>query len=240
MESKKIIIPIRCTRYPEQLKYATKLQNIFMALGHEVSVLNIDGEENPLYVQAYLSNEKADLLVTIDCAGFELKLLGDDLFYNSLCIPSMHFLTKEPVNFAEELKERMNFTMEFYVNSDEDEDYIMQHFKRVPCAHSVSGFFDRGMIENYIPSEKIIENVNSFAKVFVDIFINAVETKEKDRTADNWTILENYLKKIGFFGTKEEKTELISFVDLAFLYIDMVEFEEDARYIADELNRIFE
>lgn len=239
MESKKVVIPIHCNKYPEQLSYAQKLEQIYTGAGYKVELINLDAVDNPMYVQAYIEKQKPDLLVTIDCAGFDLKLLGDDLFYNSLCIPAMHFLTKQPMEFSSELSERMNFTMEFYVMNEEHKIYIEQNFKRVPWVHRLPEYFKLNDVMKYLSSNEIIKQVSAFPEVFLNIFMNAVEVKEKNRDISNIDVLNEYLASLKFDASEEEKTELIAFVDLAFVYVYAVELEKSIRYILDEIERIW-
>lgn len=250
MDGIKVVIPINGTKDKVQLVYAGRLQQIFNILGYEVSIINIDASDNPWYVQSYIENEKANLLITIDCSGFDLKLLGDDLFYNSLCIPAMHFLTNKPQTLENELSERMNFTMEFYVMSDEDKSYIEEKCWRVPCVHKLPECFDLEEIKRlakgedsmneYIQSELILETTKGLPDVFEKLFTYAVEKRKTCKHMDEMSVLEMYLGELNFNATLEEKEELLQFVNLGFLYEKMKEFEQCAEYIKNEIERLLE
>jgi len=129
--NKKVLIPIRESLGNAHYVIAEKLYNAFTSIGCNVHVVNLDAEENEMVIQGYLDNIGANLLVTIDLVGFELTLLGDDLYYNSLCIPSMNFIRNNPDLHKDALSMRMNFTMEFYAK-EEYVSYIKENFFRVP------------------------------------------------------------------------------------------------------------
>lgn len=155
MNVKTIALPIHCVGEKSQLAQARKLEMIFTALGHKVMIVNLDGSDDPLVIQAYIDRLKPGLLVTIDCSGFDLKLLGDDLYYNSLCVPAMHFLTKSPKDLEEQLSERMNFTTTVYVDSNECKELIESDYWRVPEGRCINGMFTKGMIESFSSTDKV-------------------------------------------------------------------------------------
>lgn len=131
----KVIIVIRISE--QQLELGRMLEEIVKDLGFEPKLLNLDASDNYVFIQHCIRAEKAQLLMTIDCVGFDLRLLGDDLFYNSLCIPAMHFVTGEPDNKKEELSMRMNFNMEFYCFNEDDTKYIVNNFHNIREVHTI-------------------------------------------------------------------------------------------------------
>lgn len=244
MKSRKIIIPIHSSIHQLQLAYGKRLEQAFTRLGHQVALLNLDAEKNPLYLQAYIEREKADLLVTIDCGGFELELLGDDLFYNSLCIPAMHFLVKPPWELADFLRQRMNFTMEFYTLYEGDKEFIEKYFKRVPKVHVIpelvweNDISDEkeeqspmdinagvAVMSDYISSSEVMEQINAFPQVFSAIAMEAIQKRECNQSLSPWKFLEEYLSKIQFQVNSEEFMSLLLPVNLAFSYQEAVEWE---------------
>lgn len=246
MKPIKIMIPIRSSVHQLQLAYAKRLEQAFTSLGHEVSILNLDAERNSLYLQAYMEKENADLLVTVDCSGFELELLGDDLFYNSLCIPAMHFLTKAPWELGECLEQRMNFTMEFYTLYEEDGAFIEKYCGRVPkvhvipelvwepyheCADKIKGFGEHSthsvaVIWDYINSRDQMAQIRALPQVFSAIAIGAIKKREQNAFLSPWRFLEEYLLSIQFQVTKEEFAALLLPVSMAFDYQETVELEK--------------
>lgn len=244
MKSMKIIIPIHNSVHQLQLAYAKRLEQAFKYMGHQVVLVNLDTANNPLYLQAYIKQENADLLVTIDCAGFELTLLGDDLFYNSLCIPAMHFLVKSPWQLADYLKQRMNFTMEYYTLYEGDKELIEKYFKRVPKVHIIPELIwendigdeteedsliakksDVAVMSDYICSAEVMEQIKTLPQVFSAIAMEAIKKRKKNQSLSPWKFLEHYLSKIKFKVSAEEFIALLYPVDLAFSYQEAVEWE---------------
>lgn len=248
-ESKKIIIPIHSSVHQIQLAYAKRLEQAFTHLGHQVVLLNLDAEKNPLYLQAYIEQEKADLLVTINCAGFELELLGDDLFYNSLCIPAMHFLLKHPWELADFLAQRMNFTMEFYTLYEGDKEFMERYCKRVPKVNVIpktvwenpaykekcreeeafpyAGEMSSGVavLGDYIGAAEIMEQIKTLPQVFLNIAMEAIHQRERNQALSPWKFLEDYLSNIQFQVNREEFIALLLPVNLAFSYQEATEWE---------------
>lgn len=246
MKPIKIMIPIRSSVHQLQLAYAKRLEQAFTSLGHEVSILNLDAQRDPLYLQAYMEKEKADLLVTIDCSGFELELLGDDLFYNSLCIPAMHFLTKAPWELADYLEQRMNFTMEFYTLYQGDGEFIEKYCSRVPKVHVIpelmwepyKEYIDKSecleersasgvaVIWDYISSKEQMSQIKALPEVFSAIALEAIKKREQNACLSPWRFLEEYLLSIQFQVTKEEFSALLLPVSMAFDYQETLELEK--------------
>lgn len=244
MKSKKIIIPFHNSTHQLQLTFGKRLEQAFTCMGHQVVLVNLDTANNPLYLQAYIKQENADLLVTIDCAGFELTLLGDDLFYNSLCIPAMHFLVKSPWELADYLTQRMNFTMECYTLYEGDKELIEKYFMRVPKVHvlpelkwenditdktaeksSMDKYPDVAVMNDYICSDEIMEQIQTLPQVFSSITMEAIKKRKNNQSLSPWKFLEQYLSKIKFKVSAEEFIALLLPVNLAFSYQEALEWE---------------
>lgn len=238
MESKTIVIPVHCNDEYAQLDKARKLEKILVALGHKVMLVNLDGSDDPLVIQNYIDQLKPQLLMTIDGAGFDLTLLGDDLYYNSLCIPAMHFLTKDIACFEEILAKRMNFNMNFYVDDIASKDYIEKRFWRVPKVVAYAGMFEKGNIQEYISSKEMMDQVMTLPKVFIDLFSNVVQVLDENRWLDKEEILDIYLDKISMEASEEEKLELMFLVELAITYLNIAEFEEQAGFLGNEIQEL--
>lgn len=238
MEGKKIVIPIHCNDEYEQLDKARKLEKILVALGHKVSLVNLDGSNDPLVIQTYIDQLKPELLMTIDGSGFDLNLLGDDLYYNSLCVPAMHFLTKDIKCFDEILNKRMNFNMSFYVEDIESKEYVEKNFRRVPRVVAYAGMFEKGNIKEYISSKEMMNQVMSLPKVFIDLFSNSVQVLDENRRLTKEEVLDIYLNKISMEASEEEKMELMMFVELAITYLNIAEFEEQAGFLGNEIQEL--
>ena len=102
--------------------------------GYDVNVFDASAAAGEV-LKYHIQQSNPDYLVTFDCAGFDLRLMGGDLFYNSLCCPASHVLFQAPDEYGDSLGMRMNFTMDFYVFTDEDVEYIQNNFERVPYVY---------------------------------------------------------------------------------------------------------
>lgn len=106
--------------------------------GYKVSYVNMMATDDANVLKYHMQQAEPELLVTFDCAGFELELLGGDLFYNSLCCRAAHILFTNPHEYSDYLNKRMNFPMEFYVVSQEYVRIIEDNYKRVPKVHLIN------------------------------------------------------------------------------------------------------
>lgn len=105
--------------------------------GYTPSFINTMATDDKNVIKYHMQQAKPDLAVTFDCAGFDLELLGGDLFYNSLCCPAAHILLKPPFTYGDSLCKRMNFTMDFYTLGQSDAEYLRGNYRRVPYAKIV-------------------------------------------------------------------------------------------------------
>jgi len=62
-----------------------------------------------------------DYLVTYNLAGFDLRLIGGDLFYNSLGCRASHVLTDPVESYGDRLSVRVNMDWEYVIARAEDE-----------------------------------------------------------------------------------------------------------------------
>ncbi len=237
----KVMIPIRANQYPYQYVYASKLQQAFMMTGCKVSILNLDLEQNPLYLQTYMNNEQADLLVTIDGVGFELDMLGDDLYYNSLCIPAMHFVTCYPWQVATRLSHRMNFTMEIYTMYEQDTEFLEKHIPNTPKIQSLPDELWESNMQHVgsnkediqhqssqidcMASERnaslIYEQIASMPEVFSNLAKWIIEQYTNNPEKKPWELLEQYLQQLQFEVSMAEFYVLLEPVELAYRYVEM-------------------
>ncbi len=77
-----------------------------------VDMNQINTQGKALYELFYeIQDVNADLIVTLDCAGFELRTEGDGLSLNILPSRMIHILCGRKEMFREELSLRQNFSM---------------------------------------------------------------------------------------------------------------------------------
>ena len=110
--------------------FAAALAGNYITARHEPVYADL-GRAGEQEAKAFLQQQEPALLITLDCVGFELELMGGDLFYNSLCCPAAHLLFDNPVNHAEALNKRMNFTMDFWTVRQDYISYIKENHERV-------------------------------------------------------------------------------------------------------------
>ena len=105
--------------------------------GYNVKFANTMATSDDNVLKYTMQQAAPDLLVTFDMAGFDLDILGGDLFYNSLCCPAVHVLFKRAEDYEPSYFKRMNFTMEFITLGERDSSYISDTYFRVPKVSAV-------------------------------------------------------------------------------------------------------
>lgn len=102
--------------------------------GYTPRFINTAAVEDGDILKYHMQKAEPELLITFDCAGFNLKLLGGDLFYNSLCCKAVHVLFDRTVCYEKELSERMNFITKIITLGSEDAECALTNYIRVPEA----------------------------------------------------------------------------------------------------------
>ena len=80
--------------------------------------MSVDESEHEKY--AYVKNLCSDLIITLDCAGFDMLTTGNTLSYNTLPCYMAHVLTKNDTTFNRYFEYRQNFSMITYYPEGED------------------------------------------------------------------------------------------------------------------------
>lgn len=126
----KVAIVFDSAKYSYHIFAAKYAARLMQNKGYEI--VPADMGTNPAEaVKAFLAAQAPDYLITFDCVGFDITLMGGDLFYNSLGCEGAHVLWGEPQEYDEYLKQRINFVMDYYVFSETDAEYIKAHYERV-------------------------------------------------------------------------------------------------------------
>lgn len=144
--------------------------------GYTPYFINTAAVEDHNVLKYHMQQNEPELLITFDCAGFNLRLLGGDLFYNSLCCPALHILFDRTVFYEGALSERMNFITKIITLGKEDAEYAIQNYKRVPDASvlDVDAYFgdnytmvnpvnksiDILIPDSLIPKDYVMEEIN--------------------------------------------------------------------------------
>ena len=206
-----IMIPFANSDHAIQYYYARKIESMLIKAGYQVRLIQIVPSADPLFLQAYMTSLKADLLITIDGCGFDLKMLGDDLFYTSLtansgrCMPQIHMITKHPWMLEEELRQRMNIMMNFFVFNKKDALFIEKYVPNLSSVQILSekkaeeaplfdeeeinrliqhGFYVHGksdlgnqlhLYADYVSSERLRSEIQKLPEVFAALAVQTAE-----------------------------------------------------------------
>ena len=106
-----------------------ELENI--SGSREIAMLNTSEGRRP-FLSTDIKNEKPDILLTYDLAGFELTTLTDGLSYNLIDCRQLHVIKNEiPVN-KNMLNKIMSINMFFFTNNEELRDRYMAEYATIP------------------------------------------------------------------------------------------------------------
>lgn len=98
----------------------------------EVKVFDM-AETKPLHEKYYaLAESGCNLLLTLDCAGFELRTENDTLSYNNFGCRMAHILLRSMQEYREELRQQMNFSMFVFSVKEEDVRSIKDRYPNIP------------------------------------------------------------------------------------------------------------
>lgn len=230
---KKALVVFGESKYNMHVYAAQKAADILQKSGYTVVYVNTLATEDHNILQYFMQNEHPDYVVTFDCSGFDLELLGDDLFFNSLCCPMAHVLLSSPLDYIEFLGKRMNFVMDFYMQYDSEIEFVKEYFPRVPevkkydfCTGStvdsnVLRDIDILIPSTYCPHELIMEQINQLPDVFSGI-CNKLATECINKPgSDVFKLLPAILRDIGFNASKEDIVSLMSLVVPVLNYVKM-------------------
>ncbi len=88
---------------------------------YETKLMTI-GKDGGFPLQNTIGIYAPDYLVTYNLAGFDLKLIGGDLFYNSLGCRASHVLTDPVSSYGDRLSQRVNMDWEYVIVNAQDEE----------------------------------------------------------------------------------------------------------------------
>ena len=118
-----LIIDTQKYKYHNELyvDFESALVNYFDRHGDNSLIvfdMSVDDSEHEKF--SYIKNLCADLIITLDCAGFDMLTTGNTLSYNNLPCRMAHVLTKNDSEFNRYLEYRQNFSMVTYYPEDEN------------------------------------------------------------------------------------------------------------------------
>lgn len=98
----------------------------------EVQVFDM-AQGKPLHEKYYaLAESGCELLLTLDCAGFELRTENDTLSYNNFGCRMAHILLRSIQEYREELRQQMNFSMFVFSMKEGDVRSIREGYPNIP------------------------------------------------------------------------------------------------------------
>ena len=162
--------------------------------GYTPNFINTMATDNQDVLKYHMQQAKPELVVTLDCAGFDLDLLGGDLFYNSLCCPARHILLRPPFVFDGALRKRMNFTMDFYALGKSEAEYLERNYRRVPYSKVVEPVMGKASPDRkerqlgimiagtYFNPETVYDNMCICAGAYADEFADMADRLLEGRT----------------------------------------------------------
>lgn len=75
----------------------------------------------------YISGTHPDLIITLDCAGFDMLTTSGSISYNSIPCRMAHVLLKKRELYSAYLNNRQNFSMYTYFSDECDEQWNVSH-----------------------------------------------------------------------------------------------------------------
>lgn len=127
----KTVFVVNQRKYP----YHEKFLDLFVKNAEKYGDVQIfDMSSTQLLHEIYykIAASECDLLISFDCAGFELRTENDTLSYNKLGCRMAHILFRNMRDYGENLKQQMNFSMFVFSVIQEDVSKIQKNFSNIP------------------------------------------------------------------------------------------------------------
>ena len=115
----------------KKYKYHNEIIGDFLSVtGGEVLDLPIDDSREMKYFD--VANAKADVIITLDCAGLDFMTVTDTLSLNNLNARMAHIMFHQPSFYGQVLNFRQNLSMFTYVPAEEDAERYRRIYEEVP------------------------------------------------------------------------------------------------------------
>lgn len=111
---KKIVILMDSKQYSYHSAIADLLLVTLQAEEHSVSILDINSEKHDHLLLAALENFKADILITLDLAGFRFRTQSGESALNMLCTKNLNLVWGDKPEYAPLLERKISLSMLFY------------------------------------------------------------------------------------------------------------------------------
>ncbi len=135
----KIVVIINTLDHKNHQDIAARLKRALS--DHEVIIfdLNCCMQEHERYYT--IRDMRADLIITLDMAGFEMKNIMGVISYDSLKCRMAHLLFDKAYKYSEKLECLQNLSMFTYIRQEEDADEFGKNWPTVPnvMKHCLSG-----------------------------------------------------------------------------------------------------
>lgn len=238
---KKALVLFGKSKYNIHVYAAERTSEILKRDGYDVTYVNTTATDDKDMLQYFMQNEHPDYVVTFDCSGFDLELLGDDLFLNSLCCPMAHIILTNPVELTDYLNKRMNFVMELYMHYKADIDFTRNYFPRVPAVNVFGNHITSYTCENtkrdidilipstYCPPEVIKAQIDQLPQVFAHICNELIRICIDLPGSDVYVLMADHLKNLGFNASREDMISIMSLTVPIMNYVKM--------YFVDKITR---
>lgn len=102
----------------------------------DVVMLDTSKEKRP-YLSRDIRNEKPDLLISYDLAGFELTTLTDGLSYNLIDCRQIHIVSDDKLSNENRLNEVMSINMFFFTKKRGSMAYLKEHYPGIPFIETI-------------------------------------------------------------------------------------------------------
>jgi len=127
----KMTLVVNSKKYP----YHKELSDLFSKEAKEYGSLEIFdmASKEPLHeIYEKIAASECNLLISFDCAGFEIRLTNDTLAYNKFGCRMAHILFQKMEEYGENLNQQMNFSMFVFSVMKEDVLLIQKDFPNIP------------------------------------------------------------------------------------------------------------
>lgn len=122
----KIAIVVNNQKYPYHQNIICLLRKCSLGKENTTEVIDMS-EKIPLHEKYYKIIESGcNFLISLDCAGFELRTELETLSYNNLGCRVAHLILQNINEFTEELGQQMNFSMFLFGNGKEQAEAIKE------------------------------------------------------------------------------------------------------------------
>lgn len=131
---KKILILIHSGKYPEHQARLKGLKELLTEEGNETFLVDMSDKESHFEQYRKIKSFGAEIILTMDLAGFELRTETGSITLNQLPCLMFHLLFHPVEDYGKVLQEPFNFSMFFYAAADGDRMRLEQNYPNIENA----------------------------------------------------------------------------------------------------------